>query len=89
MEIDAYDLFSSVASRAGYLENDMIFRWSDFDPVVEARPPALTRRWRGSGNVGGYETGSDLAISIIEATSQDLLAYFSSRRSRRRVPRAG
>ena len=36
MEADAYDLVSErVSSRAGYLENDMIFRWSDFDVVVD------------------------------------------------------
>ena len=36
MEDDAYDLFSErVASSAGYLENDMIFRWSDFEEASD------------------------------------------------------
>ena len=77
MEIDAYDLFSErVASRAGYLENDMIFRWSDFDPVVESATASIDKALAAAqATSADIETGSDLAISIIEATSQDLLAY--------------
>ena len=77
MEADAYDLFSErVASRAGYLENDMIFRWSDFDPVIESVTADINATLAANGaTAADVETGSDLAISIIEAASDDLLSY--------------
>ena len=67
MEIDAYDLFSErVASRAGYLENDMIFRWSDFDPVVESATASIDKALAAAqATSADIETRSDLAISII------------------------
>ena len=77
MEADAYDLFSErVASRAGYLENDMIFRWSEFDPVIESVTSDINETLAANGaTAADIETGSDLSISLIEAVSDDLLSY--------------
>lgn len=77
METDAYDLFSErVASRAGYLENDMIFRWSDFDPVVDSVTAEIDDTLAAYGATSAdIETGSDLALSIVEAVSDDLLSF--------------
>ena len=37
MKADAYDLFSErTSSHAGYLENDMVFRWSELDSLAQA-----------------------------------------------------
>lgn len=76
MEGDAYDLFSErVTSRAGYLENDMIFHWSDFDSVMENVTADIDETLMAHGATSvDIETGSDLAISIVEAASDDLLA---------------
>lgn len=77
METDAYDLFSErVTSRASYLENDMIFRWSDFDPVVDSVTADIDETLAAYGATStDIETGSDLALSIIESASDDLLSF--------------
>lgn len=77
MEADAYNLFSErVASRAGYLENDMIFRWSDFDPVVDSVSGHIDEVLAAEGaTAADITTGSDLALSLIESSSADLLSF--------------
>ena len=77
METDAYDLFSErVSSRASYFENDMIFRWSDFDPLVDSVTADIDETLAAYGATSAdIETGSDLALSLIESTSDDLLSF--------------
>ena len=77
MEDDAYDLFSErVASRASYLENDMIFRWSDIDPFVETVQADIDETLAAAGaSAADIETGSDLSLALIDAASDDLLAF--------------
>lgn len=77
METDAYDLFSErVASRAGYLENDMIFRWSEFGVVSEAVDNDIAAVLSEHGaKAGDIETGSEVAHDILDASSEDLLAF--------------
>lgn len=77
MEVDAYDLFSErVASHAGYLENDMIFRWSEFglvsETVADDLNGVLAERGAGASDI---QTGSDLALAIIDKTSDDLVEF--------------
>ena len=77
METDAYDLFSErVSSRAGYLENDMIFRWSDFDVVVEHVGDDIDAALAAHGaSAADIVTGSDLSLAVIDASADDLLSF--------------
>ena len=77
METDAYDLFSErVSSRAGYLENDMIFRWSDFDVVVEHVGDDIDAALAAHGaSAADIVTGPDLSLAVIDASADDLLSF--------------
>ena len=77
MEADAYDLFSErVSSRAGYLENDMIFRWSDFDVVVDDVGDDIDSALAAHGaSATDIATGSDLSLAVIDASADDLLSF--------------
>ena len=75
MEADAYDLFSErVISRAGYLENDMIFRWSNFDSVLDDVSERIDDVLVQAGATPSALTaGSETALTVIDRTSEDLL----------------
>lgn len=77
MEVDAYDLFSErVSSRAGYLENDMIFRWSDFDAVVDSVGSRVANVLAASGSAATDATpGSSLSLDVLDASADDLLSF--------------
>lgn len=76
MEADAYDLFSErVASRASYLENDMIFRWSDIDSTISTVASDIDKQLAAlNASAADIETGSDTALSLVEAASDDLVS---------------
>lgn len=77
MEADAYDLFSErVASSAGYLENDMIFRWSDFSESADQIAGKISGELAARGaTASDIETGGDLAISLIGSVRDDVLLF--------------
>ncbi|WP_258552764.1 EAL domain-containing protein [Paraeggerthella sp.] len=77
MDDAAYDLFSErVASRASYLEGDMVLRWSDFgstpDVVADRVDEVLAQR---GASVSDIVPGSDVALSIIDAMADDLVSF--------------
>ena len=77
MDDAAYDLFSErVASRASYLEGDMVLRWSDFgstpDVVADRVDEVLAER---GASVSDIVPGSDVALSIIDAMADDLVSF--------------
>ena len=76
MEADAYDLFSErVESRAGYLENDMMFQWSSFDSVVDQVDAHIVEQLNArSLTASDLQTGSEAALACVEAVSGDVLS---------------
>ncbi len=76
MEADAYDLFSErVASRAGYLENDMVFRWSDFDSMIEQVGEDVNRALDARGvSAASLETGDQASLDVLASVSGNLLS---------------
>lgn len=77
MDDDAYDLFSErVASRAGYLENDMVFRWSDIDAAATIVADDIDRALAESGaTYSDIEGDSALALSVIDASADNLVTF--------------
>lgn len=77
MEDDAYDLFSErVASSAGYLENDMIFRWSDFEEASDQIASKIDVELAARGaTASDIKAGGDLAISLVGTVSDDMLLF--------------
>lgn len=77
MENDAYDLFSEkVSSNAGYIENDMVLRWSDLSPIAnEVRGTITNALAARNATAHDLATGSDLSLSLIDAVADDLVDY--------------
>ena len=77
MDGDAYDLFAErVASSAGYLENDMVFRWSNFGPLTDVVASDVADVLAAYGaSSSDVSMGSDLALSIVDATADDLVSF--------------
>lgn len=77
METDAYGLFSArVSNRASYLENDMIFRWSNLEAISESVASRIDETLAVQGAItADVSTGSDVAQAIIDAASDDLLLF--------------
>lgn len=77
MDADAYDLFSErVISDAGNLEDDMVFHWSDLGTLTEVVTADVAKTLAAHGaQASDITTGSDLAISIINDTANDLIEY--------------
>lgn len=77
MEADAYDLFAErVASSTGYLENDMIFRWSDFESSADQISAKIDGELEArEAMAADIKTGGDLAISLVGAVSEDMLEF--------------
>lgn len=77
MEADAYDLFSThVSNRAAYLENDMVSRWSDLDATAEGVERHINETLATKVvSSAAIEPGSDVAVTIIDRSANDLLAF--------------
>ena len=75
MEADAYDLFSErVTSHAGYLENDMVFRWSNLDLAAESLGEGIGSALAERGlSAADLSAGSDAALAAIDAASAQLV----------------
>lgn len=77
MESDAYDLFSAhVSNRAVLLENDMVSRWSDLDATLEGVGRRIDEVLTAKAvSAAAIEPGSDVAVSIVDRSASDLLAF--------------
>lgn len=80
MEADSYDLFSGrVTSRADYLENLMVQRWSNIGNAAAAIEDHTDALLRSSGaTVADISPGSDLAVSIINASANEVIECLRS-----------
>lgn len=77
MEANSYKLFSEqVSSRAGYLEGDMIFRWSVLDPVSAKMSEDMSAVLTAQGATPtSVLAGSELSVSLIDTIADDLISF--------------
>lgn len=77
LEEDTYNLFAErVSSRAGYLESDMVLRWSETGETVQKVTDTVAEVLSEQGaQASDIKTASPLALEIIERTSDDLVSF--------------
>lgn len=77
LEEDTYNLFAErVSSRAGYLENDMVLRWSETgetsQKLADTVSAVLAENGAGTSDV---EAASPLALEIIDRAADDVISF--------------
>lgn len=77
LEEDTYDLFAErVSSRAGYLENDMVLRWSETGETVQKLADTTKAVLAEHGaTAADIETASPLALEIIDRAFDDMISF--------------
>ncbi|WP_139653724.1 EAL domain-containing protein [Raoultibacter phocaeensis] len=77
LEEDTYSLFSErVNSRAGYLENDMVLRWSETGETVQKLADTTKAVLDEYGaTAADIQTASPLALEIIDRAFDDMIAF--------------
>lgn len=77
LEEDTYDLFSErVSSRAGYLENDMVLRWSNTTDVVQQLSETVSEVLaENNATAADITTASPLALEIVNRTSDEVISF--------------
>ena len=77
MKADAYDLFSErISSHAGYLENDMVFRWSELDSLAQAVEGDIDDVLGSlDATADDLTPGSEASIAVLDATAKRLVFF--------------
>lgn len=77
LEEDTYGLLSErVSSRAGYLENDMVLRWSETGETAQKLSETVSSVLAKHGaSAADIETASPLALEIIDSAADDVLSF--------------
>ncbi|MEG0322957.1 MAG: hypothetical protein RR619_03100, partial [Raoultibacter sp.] len=77
LESDTYSLFSErVSSRAGFLENDMVLRWSDISSTANEMQKIIDNQLTKSGaSSQDLFPSSPLAITVIDAAADELIDF--------------
>lgn len=77
LESDTYALFSErVSSRAGFLENDMVLRWSDISTTAGEMQAIIDEQLNKAGATSQeLSASSPLAISVIDAAADELIDF--------------
>ena len=77
LEEDTYNLFAErVSSRAGYLENDMVMRWSETgetaQKLADTVSAVLSEHGADASDIGA---ASPLALEIIDRAADDVISF--------------